>query len=317
MSIRRIFSEMMWKSPQALQVNTPRRRAFTLIELLIVVGIIGVLVAVLLPALSRAFAQAAGIKCVSNLRQIGQAELIYAANFRGYFVFSATNSSTASTIYWDRGPNPVTSFGSDPAFGWLALYGTTPNVYVCPGMRAAGRTVGNADSPVVQTGPTSYIFGRCYGWNQNLASMISVGSTGYPSYTVWSGCRPSSLANSSNTMLTADLDNMRANVTVTLLNYLLAPSGGNTNTTNVTANQPTFSGTHLGKGGVLWSDVHCSLETPHYMAPGTTGTELISNLPFTATQAKNLHIGFLCRSDSDLFSGSGPQMDFYFNINKR
>ena len=60
------------------------RRAFTLVELLVVIGIIALLIAILLPSLSKARKQAQTVQCLSQQRGMAQAALLHATEHRGY-----------------------------------------------------------------------------------------------------------------------------------------------------------------------------------------------------------------------------------------
>jgi prepilin-type N-terminal cleavage/methylation domain-containing protein/prepilin-type processing-associated H-X9-DG protein len=66
--------------------KTLRRRGFSLIELLVVIGIIAILLGLLLPSLSLAWAHARLVNCQSNLRQVGQALIMYANENNGWLI---------------------------------------------------------------------------------------------------------------------------------------------------------------------------------------------------------------------------------------
>src|SRR5438034_2245737 len=84
MSSRATEAKLARPSPPLATACARRaRRGFSMIELLVVIGIIAVLVSILLPAIAAARRQANTLKCLSNLRQLGYGFHAYAHNHKG------------------------------------------------------------------------------------------------------------------------------------------------------------------------------------------------------------------------------------------
>jgi prepilin-type N-terminal cleavage/methylation domain-containing protein len=163
------------------------RRAFTLVELLVVIGIITLLIAILLPAGLSARERARRTVCSSNLRQIGQAMKMYANDNKGQYPRTVMDSSEGSAsvhaflIPSER--NPFEPFGQmhfyrdDITAAYFLLLGyryLVPAVFVCPssdqtaeesqGIADRGNFARNAeDGSRLQFGKTlSYSFASPY-----------------------------------------------------------------------------------------------------------------------------------------------------------
>ncbi len=96
------------KSPS---LHSPRRQsAFTLIELLTVIAIIGILAAIIIPTVGAVREKAKQVKCVSNLRQWGTAIIAYANDNKGNYAIQeryTTTSGSTGNWYWYQFLRPM------------------------------------------------------------------------------------------------------------------------------------------------------------------------------------------------------------------
>ena len=147
-----------------------RRSAFTLVELLVVIGIVAVLVGLLMPALGRARESARRAQCASNLKQLITAIVMYGQDNHGYFPGSGIAKGLfykapheSDWIYWEASrrleDSPVARYLGRPV---------DPNVYRCPSddtadSRALAPTWGPNTFQPTEVYRYSYCFNRSLG----------------------------------------------------------------------------------------------------------------------------------------------------------
>lgn len=145
----------------------PNRRGFTLVELLVVIGIIALLISILLPSLNRAMRQARQVQCSSNMRQIASALIQYYMDNKGHLIIDRVDPGTTNDCYQDgfgwaaelvnqhyiKAPNYYVNVNATTA-GAAGTYISNTSVFRCPeGINA------NYLDPAFQNFPTAYPYG--------------------------------------------------------------------------------------------------------------------------------------------------------------
>lgn len=148
-----------------------QRDGFTLVELLVVIGIISILVAILLPALNRAREAAKSVQCMSNLRQLAQGMRMYVQENKQW-------------IPWDNWDAHSSTTGNPPGFWYTVIrpyigaermhetggqwYGTPAKALICPSDPTGGGWKDRGGEPHGYSGNLNQAW-KVRSYNQNQA----------------------------------------------------------------------------------------------------------------------------------------------------
>ena len=139
-----------------------RHSGFTLVELLVVIGIIALLIGILLPTLARARESANRLQCQSNLRSVGQALMIYLNQSKGLLPVPPKKAADQFDAFYYQGAR-LNDIGNFMVGRILKVSPRNYRVLICPSDQAVHLRTGSSDYKF------SYSFNRFFNGNTSSA----------------------------------------------------------------------------------------------------------------------------------------------------
>jgi prepilin-type processing-associated H-X9-DG protein/prepilin-type N-terminal cleavage/methylation domain-containing protein len=260
-------------------------RGFTLVELLVVIGIIAVLIGILLPALNKARKQARLIQCMSNLHQWGIGIQNYANQQNGLLPTDGQGDGNSQSDPWNWWFDPtvwsnvIPPLLSQPAYDiWWnppAGYGpatptsavqpgpNTNSLWVCPEADAAAPRTTAAGGQDAAGLPNGHY--QMFGWEDQARTQVDSKDT-YWCY-VWNSKLNDSLpANADGSLVNPRMSQLRPASSIVLMventvNYLENPRNGFPEQACICRGKTAWTrmtGRHSGGGNLLFADGHVS-----------------------------------------------------------